>query len=247
MPTLPSLAVATPIATPVTPPPASPSEGNFFSTTPGRILIVVAIILLVVVVGLVVVSALINNHTINYPNSAPVDDQTPIITSAPVQTSSDTSDTTGWQSYTTQQLANSSLIPFVVKYPAGWSVKLSGDYKAGYSLALSKGSYMITIAQGFFGGATCTFSGDVPAGGLSKDLTGVETTDIDGTISLLRRYVDSSNKNSAKVVYSFCSSTDSATFTELTPIGRITYSTPANPDDTTLQEMDSILANISSP
>lgn len=148
------------------------------------------------------------------------------------------------KTYTSQKLKDIGFSGYTLKHGEDWTVKEERDDSVGTArLTLTKDKYSITIQQGPMGGAICVYEGDLPEGPAS-DKRGKAYTDIKTSFGNLRRNEESGGIGENG--FSFCqeSSEEAGTYGSFTTVGAMGYSTPANPDEEILSEMDNIIKSI---
>jgi len=139
----------------------------------------------------------------------------------------------------TQSLSGGGILVFkayVLTAPLDWT---SQKEVTQYSdmLTLSKNGYKITINQAAGGGGGCTYPGQAPQEMAQTFASFVEVTDPNGFV--FRRGPTQQN------AYSVCQkNTTDGSFGFPTNFGSITFTTPANPTDTMLAEVDGILSSL---
>ncbi len=107
------------------------------------------------------------------------------------------------------------------------------------TLTLTKGDYKINIFQGAMGGAMCFYSGEpTPTGEVPTSTFGPYVTIHDGNGKEYRRA-----KPITSTGYTLCQNTQYG-WNQPTAYGSISYSTPASPNEVTIQEMDAIIATL---
>ena len=139
----------------------------------------------------------------------------------------------------TQTLSSGGVLVFKaysLTAPADWT---NQKETAQYSdmLTLSKNGYKLSIYQAAGGGGGCTYPGQAPQEMAQTFASFVEITDPNGFV--FRRGPTQQN------AYSVCQkNTTDGSFGFPTNFGSITFTTPANPTDTMLAEVDGILSSL---
>lgn len=129
---------------------------------------------------------------------------------------------------------------YSVDVPLGWSDKKDITPGVIDKLTLSKGAYSLSIYQAAMGGGMCLYPEDTPFDGPSQKFT--HYVDLLNTPLLFRRSWNDDAKNGIQS-YVICQKTSDA-YGSPTTFGAISYQTPEQPDDTILEEMDTILASL---
>ena len=133
----------------------------------------------------------------------------------------------------TAGIKNQFFSPYTVTVPAGWTDAQTNN-TASNNLTITKGEYVFTISQAAGGGGSCYYPGDTP-GAMAQVFTNFVR--ITGTFSQFRRgMVDNTS-------YTVCEQ-KSGGWGFPTTIGYVTYSTPAQADQTILAQMDQMVAGI---
>ena len=126
---------------------------------------------------------------------------------------------------------------YSLSLPDGWT---SQKEVTQYSdmLTITKGSYKITIYQAAGGGGGCTYPGEAPQEMAQSFSSFVEITDPSGFV--FRR-----GANGTPGGFTVCQkNAQDGSFGFPTSFGNITITTPIPQDNTTMTEIDSILASI---
>lgn len=106
-------------------------------------------------------------------------------------------------------------------------------------LTLSKGAYKITISEGAFGGSGCRFPGDPPSEFAQTYSKFVEIINLNGFI--FRR----GSSSDSDTGWTLCQkNTSDGSFGVPTQFGHISITTPVNPTESIMAEIDSIFASI---
>lgn len=130
-------------------------------------------------------------------------------------------------------MKNQLFSPYAVMVPPGWvdnnTVNTNSD-----TLTLTKGQYVLTISQAAGGAGSCNYPGDTP-----EPMAQVFTNfvGITGTFSQFRRGT-TDNKT-----YTVCEQ-KSGGFSFPTSVGYITYNVPTQADQSSLGEMDQMVASL---
>jgi uncharacterized protein YxeA len=127
---------------------------------------------------------------------------------------------------------------YTLSLPSGWTSAKKITQNSDM-LTLTKDSYKITIYQAAGGGGGCTYSGEPPQQMAQTFSSFVEIMNPNGFI--FRRGPSLGTPNSWTVCQKNASD---GSFGFPTNFGNITITTPANPTDTTMAEIDSILTSI---
>ena len=145
--------------------------------------------------------------------------------------------------YSSTKMKGLSFPAYSINYPEGW-VKSEEKSDIMQTLTLTKSDYSIKINQAPTGGNICVFEGTIPEGP-ANDYTKSKYVEINTGDIVLRRLVVEGQKNSP-INHSFCSNskTSKDSFGVPTFFGHLTYSTPANPDNAVLLEMDGIVKTL---
>ncbi len=123
---------------------------------------------------------------------------------------------------------------------AGWIPAKIVDANTN-KLVLTKANYSVTILQGAFGGAGCTFPGDKPAE-MSIQLTSSMMIELSSGNPLRRGQAQSTNANETD--FTVCQKLSDGSYGTITDFGAINYVTPLNPDAATLAEMDAMVGSL---
>ncbi len=169
---------------------------------------------------------------------------TPTPTVAQVQTQTNTQPTSNVTPTTTvqsQTVSSGGVLVFsayTLSIPLGWtSAKETTQYSD--MLTLTKDSYKITISQAAGGGGGCTYPGEPPQQMAQTFSSFVEIMNPNGFV--FRRGPSLGTPNSWTVCQKNASD---GSFSFPTNFGNITITTPANPTDSVIAEVDGILASI---
>jgi hypothetical protein len=130
-------------------------------------------------------------------------------------------------------MKNQLFSPYAVMVPAGW-VDNNTVNTVSDTLTLTKGQYVLTISQAAGGTGSCNYPGDT-----SEPMAQVFTNfvGITGTFSQFRRGT-TDNKT-----YTVCEQ-KSGGFSFPTSVGYITYNVPTQADQSSLGEMDQMVASL---
>lgn len=195
-----------------------------------------AILFLAVVIAATAYYVGTENET-NQTSNAP----TPIPTQTPQSPTPQVTNGIQWETITSKKMPDLAFSEFSISYPPDWEQKETQDTLTK-TFTLTKDGNEIKIHQGPMGGNQCVFEGEVPDGP-ANDYTDTEFVEIKAGDITLRRIVTENVET--PTIYSFCSNTPQSldTFGIPTIFGVITY-TLESVDETTLQEMDEILATL---
>jgi hypothetical protein len=130
-------------------------------------------------------------------------------------------------------MKNQLFSPYAVMVPPGW-VDNNTVNTVSDTLTLTKGQYVLTISQAAGGAGSCNYPGDTP-----EPMAQVFTNfvGITGTFSQFRRGT-TDNKT-----YTVCEQ-KSGGFSFPTSVGYITYNVPTQADQSSLGEMDQMVASL---
>lgn len=130
-------------------------------------------------------------------------------------------------------MKNQLFSPYAVMVPPGW-VDNNTVNTVSDALTLTKGQYVLTISQAAGGAGSCNYPGDTP-----EPMAQVFTNfvGITGTFSQFRRGT-TDNKT-----YTVCEQ-KSGGFSFPTSVGYITYNVPTQADQSSLGEMDQMVASL---
>ncbi len=135
------------------------------------------------------------------------------------------------------------LLPaYTVSVPEGWTASHHQDLTGSPSdtLAITNGSYTITISQGAFGGGVCVYPGEPDVEGPEARYSAyTEFAGADG--STYRRGTTAGTPSFTNV----CQKSKTGTvYGNITSYGHVSYTTPASQDSTILAQMDTIVATL---
>lgn len=152
-------------------------------------------------------------------------------------------ETASWKTFATQKLKGNSLDAYSMQYPDSWTLT-SSLTSFSDSRTLSKNDYSINVYQAAVGGAGCIFEGTVSDGPMN-DYRNLKYVEVKTELGTLRRLIDpGAQKNDGKTIFSFCESNNNKDYGMPTQIGFISYTTPKNPDNAVLSQMDQMLKTI---
>ena len=134
--------------------------------------------------------------------------------------------------------SNPSFSKYSVAIPSGWTDTHQGDANSD-KLTITKGNYSIVIYQAAFGGGGCVYKGD-PDSNFAQRFS--DFVGITGTSGQFRR---SWNKDGANPIpYTVCQQAKDGSYGSITAFGHIDVKSPNPSDDTTISEIDSMIASI---
>lgn len=141
----------------------------------------------------------------------------------------------------------SSFAKYAIPLVTGWAITHTPQENSD-SVTISKNHYQLTISQGAFGGAVCSFP-DNPVYPNGMVQTFASFVKIDGQNNVLYRRgkitIAEEGGEPGTEKYEVCSwNAKNGMYQELTPFGRIDYTVPENPDATILSQMDSFVASL---
>lgn len=167
-------------------------------------------------------------NTPSYNTASPAPTQ-PIPANTPAATPQPTSTTKKVSGGINNQLFSQ----YTATVPGGWVDKSSSN-TASNDQTLTKGLYTITISQAAGGAGSCNYPGDTPEP-MAQVFTGF--VGIMGTSAEFRR------GTSDNLSYTICEKKSSG-YVFPTTFGYITYTVPSQADQSTIAEMDSIIASL---
>jgi hypothetical protein len=139
----------------------------------------------------------------------------------------------------------SSFAKYQITVPNDWFItrKINNQTPAGDTTELTKNNYQLMISQGAFDGGGCGYPDKPLTVGIGTDY--VSAVEITGANSVLYRrgLLDPAN-TSGNQKYDLCQADKTGAFAAFTSVGLIQYTTPLNPSDSMLKEMDAIVASI---
>lgn len=127
---------------------------------------------------------------------------------------------------------------YTVSLPDGWTSEREQGENSD-KLTLTKGSYVITINEGAFGGSGCLYPGDPPSEMAQTYTSFVEINSPNGFV--FRR--SGGEVSNGKRGWTLCQKGDEEFFGAPTIFGHISISGPATTDAAILAEVDSIIAS----
>jgi hypothetical protein len=130
-------------------------------------------------------------------------------------------------------IKNQLFSPYSLMAPTGWADNHTANTTSD-TLTLTKGQYVLTVSQAAGGTGSCDYPGDTvePMAQVFTSFVGIT-----GTFSQFRRGT-SDNKT-----YTVCEQ-KSTGFAFPTSIGYVTYNVPTSSDQSTLAEMDGMVATL---
>lgn len=126
---------------------------------------------------------------------------------------------------------------YTLQLPEGWSSQREQGQDSD-KLTLTKGGYKITISEGAFGGSGCLYPGDSPS---EMAQTYSKFVQISNPRGFVFRRGKSSDMDTGWTV---CQKSSEGSFGAPTIFGHINITTPVNPSDEIMAEIDSIFASI---
>lgn len=133
---------------------------------------------------------------------------------------------------------------YTISVPGSWTV--AKEHSEAQSpmdvLTITKGNYKLKIYQAATGGAMCQYPGDPAFEGPSSSFTTfVELTDSEGR--LYRRSGSEALSNDGTRGFTLCHKSEYG-WQQPTPFGHVSFTLPATYDETTLKQMDEMIASL---
>ncbi len=133
-----------------------------------------------------------------------------------------------------------SFSDYTVQVPNGWNDKKESTPGVIDKLILSKGDYVVSVYQAAIGGGGCLYPGDADA------IMAQKFTDFVGINGQENQYRRSWNKDNSKstISYTICQKANDNSYGSPTKFGAISVQSPNPGDESTLAEIDSIIASL---
>lgn len=217
---------------------------------------IVLILVIVIAVGL----AAGGYYFFQTSKYTPTSTYTPVMTkevtmsATPTATASSSASKADMRTYTSKQITGLSFKPFTIQYPLDWEVASTlGGAESGGTFIVKKGEYKLAIAQSakFSEGTKCAFDDDNlplndPNGYPPLSARGVEYREVKTPIGTFRLFqAEALLLPDSAMEYTSCvKASGDKYFATPSAVGEVVYGLPKNSDETTLKQLDAILATI---